>query len=119
MHMCAGFDYAAAQALLLKGMQVIKGFPGHPSADDQVFLGELTLVLLQQLQVQHSLYNGAHCCFAYLQCSHTSLAGCSAAAVHSMHQLHLLCHRDAYRGKQSMYSPNMACIKQACIMSIQ
>jgi len=52
MHVYAGFDYAAAQALLLKGMQVIKGFPGHPTADEQVFLGELTLVLLQQLQVQ-------------------------------------------------------------------
>ena len=25
-------------------MHVIKGFPGHPSADDQIFLGELTLV---------------------------------------------------------------------------
>lgn len=34
-------------------MQVIKGFPGHPTADEKVFLGELTLVLLQQLQVQH------------------------------------------------------------------
>ena len=52
MHVYAGFDYAAAQALLLKGMQVIKGFPGHPTADERVFLGELTLVLLQQLQVQ-------------------------------------------------------------------
>lgn len=52
MRIYAGFDYAAAQALLLKGMQVIKGFPGHPTADEQVFLGELTLVLLQQLQVQ-------------------------------------------------------------------
>ncbi len=52
MQIYAGFDYAAAQALLLKGMQVIKGFPGHPTADEQVFLGELTLVLLQQLQVQ-------------------------------------------------------------------
>ena len=36
-------------------MQVIKGFPGHPSADDQVFLGELTLVLLQQLQAKTPL----------------------------------------------------------------
>lgn len=35
-----------------------------------------------------------------------------------MHQLHLLCHRDAYRGEQPLYAPNMACIKQACVNKV-
>ncbi len=79
MHIYAGFDYAAAQALLLKGMQVIKGFPGHPTADEQVFLGELTLVLLQQLQVQ-----------SYSVCMHVCVLQLSRQAGHACNIANLL-----------------------------